>query len=400
MHGDNGAAWAAYGLVLTFALLQSGASSPARAEEAPVSLRPGQNIQAEIDANPPGTSFSFAPGTYRGADFVPKSGDRFLGSPEVVLDGAVALTGPWVRSNRGDFRLSRLPPPLPVSGKAGAGRPMATHPEDLFVDGVLYVRVASRVVLGPGKWFFDERRRQAFATDNLNARAVELSQSEHAVSGGASDVVLQGFTVTRYAAPAQFGAIVVSGSGWRLRNLTVRQNHGEGVSVFGKGMHIEGGSYSDNGQEGISGYQCDGLVIDDAEIARNNYAGFDMNWQAGGIKIATAFGVTFAGNFVHDNHGMGIWDDAEVSGAMIRGNRVIDNDYNGIMHELSYEAEIVGNRLVRNGTFRGAPVVPAGILLQNSSGVDVHDNYVETRPDTGNGITMTYETPCVNVLGV
>jgi hypothetical protein len=356
-----------------------------------VSLQPGDDVQAAINANPGRTVFVVGPGTYRGASFRPKEGDHFIGTPGTVLNGSLLLTGWWKRSERGDFLLDQMPPALPVSGHADAGHVMASHPQDLFVDGRLYQRVESRRAIGPGKWFFDEAGRRAYAGEDLNGHVVEISQTQQAIGGNASEVWIESLTVEKYAAPAQLGAIVVGGDRWILANLTVRYNHGEGASVFGKSVRIAGGNYSDNGQEGISGYQCDGLVVDNAEVARNNYAGFDRNWQAGGIKVSTASDITYAGNFVHDNHGMGIWDDAGVSNATIRGNQVIANDYNGIMHEISYDALIYDNRVVRNGDFYGNAVVPAEILLQNSSHVTVRDNYVETRPDTGDGITMTYE---------
>jgi Right handed beta helix region len=356
-----------------------------------VSLRPGDDIQAAIEANPGRTVFVMAPGTYRGASFIPKQGDRFTGTPATEFNGSLLLTGRWTRSDRGDFRLDQMPLALPASGKASSGHRMASHPQDLFVDGMLYHRVASRLAIGPGKWFFEELERRAYTSDDLNGHIVEITETQQAIGGNAADVVLENLTVERYATPAQLGAIVVRGDRWILTNLTVRQNHAGGASVFGNAARIEGGHYSDNGQEGISGYRCDGLVVENAEVARNNYAGFDMNWEAGGIKVSTASGITFAGNVVHDNHGMGIWDDGGVSHATIRGNQVIGNEYNGIMHEISYDAVIIANRVVRNGSFQGNPVVPAGILLQNSSNVTVRDNYVETGPDTGNGIALTYE---------
>lgn len=375
-----------------------GAAQPPSAP-AIVALWPGDDVANAIERAPPGTTFCLAPGLYRAAELLPKENDSIIGSKGTVLNGAIVLSGAWARSPGGDHWIGGLRPALPPKGIAAADHPMATHPQDLFVDGLLYRRVATPWDLATGTWFFDEMNGRAYLADDPAGRVVELSQAELAIGGTAPGVVLDNLTVERYASPAQFGAIVAGGDRWVLRDVTARQNHGEGVVAFGQSVRIEGGNYSENGQEGISGYRCDGLVIEGATVARNNYAGFDMNWQAGGIKVATAANVTYTGNHVVDNSGIGIWNDAGVRDATVRDNHVSGNQSTGIMDELSYHSTIVGNTVIGNGASIGTAAFPAGILLQNSSDADVRANYVETSSTVGHGIMMTYEPRGSGAMG-
>jgi parallel beta-helix repeat protein len=52
-----------------------------------IALSPGQSIQAAVNANPAGTTFTITPGTYYSQSVIPKTGDSFLGQPGAVLDG-------------------------------------------------------------------------------------------------------------------------------------------------------------------------------------------------------------------------------------------------------------------------------------------------------------------------
>jgi Right handed beta helix region len=53
-----------------------------------VPVSPGMDLQAVIDAQPPGTTFCFGSGTYQVDDpIVPKSGNQLLAAPGTVLDG-------------------------------------------------------------------------------------------------------------------------------------------------------------------------------------------------------------------------------------------------------------------------------------------------------------------------
>ena len=65
--------------------------------QASVTLSPGANIQAAVNANPSRTTFILTPGVYRMQAVVPKGGDSFTGQAGADLNGSKVLTN-WVQS--------------------------------------------------------------------------------------------------------------------------------------------------------------------------------------------------------------------------------------------------------------------------------------------------------------
>ena len=79
-------------------------------------ISPGEDIQARVNAAPPGTTFLLTSGVHRLQSIVPRSGDEFVGQPGTVLSGALLLTtvrsgSYWVAPNQTQeaFNWVRLP---------------------------------------------------------------------------------------------------------------------------------------------------------------------------------------------------------------------------------------------------------------------------------------------------
>ena len=333
-----------------------------------VTISLGASIQAAINANPAGTTFQFAPGTYRGESFQAKTGDQFIGDPSggTVLDGAIVLDkwvmsgSYWVQGGLG----------APLTGRVISGsNPMSSELNDLFIDNVLYTRVASLAQVTAGTWYFDPTADAAYISDNPVGRTVEYSVTPNLTSeaSGATGVVMQNMTIEKYATDAQIGAIhgVV---GWDLTNITSTQNHGAGVNI-GANTTIQGGRYSENGQIGIEGTDANGAQVLNATIDNNNYAGYNTQWDAGGLKMSTSANVIISGNKVDGNNGQGIWGDIDSSHWTISNNIVTDNAGNGIMYEISHAGTgITDNGIGDNGG--------AGIYISNSDGVTATGNRI------------------------
>jgi hypothetical protein len=357
-----------------------------------VQLSPGDNIQAAIDAHAAGTVFQLAAGTYRLQDLAPKNGDQFIGVPgHTILDGAAVVTN-WTHSG-GYWEASGLPV-LPVDGGvAEANHPLATHDQDLFIDNTLYQRVDALSEVRADMWYFNEATGTAYISTNPTGHTVELSEAQNAFTGhsqaiwGGTDVVLQGLTVEKYATPAQ-SAAVYGGLDWSVSNCTVEWNHGGGVALY-SGSTMTGGEVDHNGQIGITGAFASNVMINDVEVASNNYAGYDPNWEAGGIKFVNSQGIEITDNDVHDNNGVGIWGDTNMAATTITGNTVDNNVTYGILHEVSYAATIRGNLVRFNGRAgtRGR-LLMSQIMLTDSRGVEIVGNEVEIAKGAGNGITM------------
>ena len=327
----------------------------------------GASIQAAINGNPAGTVFQLSAGVYRDQHFLAQNGDQFLGDPNggTVLSGAIVL-GQWSVSG-GYWKASGLPAPLVDSGDTGSN-PLANHDNDLFVDNTLFQRVSSLSQMTTGKWFFDPATNSAYISDNPVGHTVEYSVTPNMTyDNGATDVVVKNLTIEKYATAAQIGPIH-GVRDWNIVDVTSRWNHGAGLNV-GAGTVVQGGHYNNNGQEGIAGYRADGAQILSAEIASNNYAGYNSDWDAGGVRICTSANVVVSNNNVHYNNGMGIWADIDCSGWTISGNTVTNNAGNGIMYEVSH-----GNTVIENNTVSGSS--RAAIYISNSDGVVARDNTV------------------------
>lgn len=367
-----------------------------------VVLDVGDDFQAVVDANDPGTRYVVAAGLHRLQQVVPQNGDVFVGEDGAVLSGARDISDNAVewQSDGGQWYLEGQTQEGPARGQLkDGGRPRDLNPEDLFVDGQRYVHVEDLGLLEPGSYFFDYQRDRIWLAGNpAELGLIETSVAPYAFSGEqVRDVIIENLVIERYASPAQFGAIGGRAAyDWTLRRLTVRDNHGGGIRI-GPGFTVEDSSVVDNGQIGIVGTGVDEetgytapVTVRRNEIARNGGLDYDLQWEGGGTKFArTLSGILVEDNWVHDNFGHGLWFDLHVYSALVRNNLVDGNQWIGIFYEISHgshpelggpDARIVSNEVRGNG--HGASDVRRGaaIFVSNSEDVEVannwlHDNY-------------------------
>jgi hypothetical protein len=351
-----------------------------------VVLEPGQDIQAIVADSPAGTRFVFEPGIYRQQTIYPNDRQEFIGQEGVILNGAMELTS-WTNQS-GFWQHADLPAPLSVKGQCEIGWELCDLREDLFFNGRPYQRVATLDELGAGRWYYEDGR--AYLADDPTGQAVELSVTPRAIGGDADDVVLENLIVEKYASMAQHGAIDSrDGHGWLIANVAARWNHGVGLYV-GSGTHVRGGTFSHNGQLGMGG-SGDGFTVEGAEIAFNNYAGYDSGWEAGGAKFVWTKAITIRGSCIHHNNGKGLWTDIDNVDVLIEKNKVFLNTSDGIKHEISYGAIIRHNISGQNGRGWDNWMWGSQILVQNSQNVEVHDNVVEVANSFGNGISVVHQ---------
>jgi hypothetical protein len=120
------------------------------------------------------------------------------------------------------------------------------------------------------------------------------------------------------------------------------------------------------------------VLVEGNEIDHNNYAGFDLSWEAGGTKFAFTQDLVVRNNFVHDNDGPGLWTDGDNVNALYEQNHTSGNKVAGIFHEISFDA-IIRNNVVENDGFTSSGSSPwygGGIVIASSSGVEVYGNTV------------------------
>jgi hypothetical protein len=229
--------------------------------------------------------------------------------------------------------------------------------------------------VGTGKWFFDYVADKIYFVDDPTGRQVETSVALRAFSSRANNVTVRSLIVEKYATPAQMAPIAPDswqnpgGLNWVIEDNEVRWNHAVGIGAA-TGVRISRNFIHHNGATGIVG-GGNSLIVENNEIAFNNYnVWFFWHWEAGGYKFVKSNGVTARNNYVHDNHGAGLWTDFDNINILTEGNRVENNEGPGIFHEISCDA-VTRNNVVRNNRNW------SNIFVSNSKNTEVYGNTVE-----------------------
>ena len=208
--------------------------------------------------------------------------------------------------------------------------------------------------------------------------------NRYAFGGHAEDVTISYLTIQGFGQgiddnPGEGVVNHDSGDGWFVHHNTIQRNAGAGV-FMGDGSRVVRNCLRKNGEYGFSSFEFDGvhdIVLRGNEIARNNTA----DWESiqpgcgcsGGGKFWDTRRARVIGNYVHHNHGPGLWADTNDVGFLFEGNYISDNEAEGIFYEISYNAEIRRNTLARNGWKIGlrAGGFPLASIYLSEAGSDV-----------------------------
>ena len=395
-------------------------SSAVACHAATIDIRPGDDIPTVVAANPAGTTFLIYPGTYRlTQSIIPKAGDRFIGqtacappstSCPAIISGS-AVIGPLATFDGTRYKVTNQTQQNPIAIKimkeviCDAAWNACIYPEDLFFDGVPLQHLFSTTlpVIGAGQWWFDYNNNIIYFHDNPSGHTVETSVVANGFGGGANNVTIQYLTVKGFANMYPKGAIAVGqsanaltqGTNWTIKNCEVLLNHSYGVRI-GYGMQIINNYLHDNGQMGIGGglgvvsapqtqSTNSGIVIQGNTINHNDYAHFNPDFGAGGIKIGATSGVTIRGNTIQNNEGSGVHFDDQTQNSLLDGNTITDNtDSDGVNQEMGTGTSTFRNNVVeRNGTHVNDDYSTDQIAAHASPGVDVYCNVIEVSPGQG-----------------
>jgi hypothetical protein len=383
-----------YCLAVSFALLSAHPVQMASSSR-DVTVHPGDDIQKLVNNNPSGTSFVITAGTYRLQSIRPKDGDTFSGQPGTILNGAEVLDN---FKQQGQYWVADVivHPLSSYRGECDNQHPACMDPEDLFYDSKPLKRVASLSLVAPGTWYLNYSENKAYVGSDPTHHTVEISVARAAFWGNASNVTINGLAIEKYASIAGKGAINAMaalngygpvGKGWVVESNDVYLNHGVGIRVA-DGMTVRNNKVHDNGQMGVAGSGSN-ILVQGNEIYGNNYAGYKLDWEAGGVKFAAySTHVTLDNNYVHDNKGPGLHGDIGCDYFVFENNHTARNISSGIHWEISYHA-IIRNNLVEDEGY--SPLGTSfwyggGILVSNSTDVEVYGNTVK---DCVNGIGGT-----------
>lgn len=355
-----------------------------------VTLNPGDDIQAAVDAHGQDIVFHLTAGIYRIQSITPKSGDAFIGDDGAELNGANVLTQFDTEGALYVARNQPVDPNTQIHGECRKGYPRCSYPQDLYFDGKPLRAVAKKSKVGPGKFFYDYDNSAVYFTDNPSGHTVELSYRPFAFDGKANSVTVQNLIVENYACADQQGAIGnhAEGKGWEILDNEVRWNHGVGIAIPRDGETMRNFVHH-NGELGFGAGAGGSGTFEDNEIAFNVWNGTDCVWECGGAKWGKVTEWIVAGNYVHDNQGDGLWADIDSEQMMFDSNRIENNLLAGISFEIGGPAIISNNIFKGNGAKSFNWGWFGQIQIQNSWGVEVYGNtLVLDKRRGGNGIII------------
>jgi nitrous oxidase accessory protein NosD len=332
-----------------------------------------QDLQGLIDATPSGGRLHVPACIYRQSVTIDRP-MHLIAEPGTTIVGADL----WTRWD-GRISVDRVPE-FVEHGRCEADRPGCLRPDRVILDGMILERVEADP--GAGQYALDGERRVVLGEDPAG-REVEVVVRREWVRIASSDVTLEGFAMRHAASPAQFGALQVEQgvSRFVLRDCDAGYASGAVVSIAdANDSVIEGCDIHHGGQLGvhISGDEVNGRgnIVRDTIIRDNNTAGFDAEWEAGGLKATRQRDLVLTGNTVRDNRGPGLWCDIDCFSIEIVDNLVRDNTHAGIFFEISEGALIAENRVWSNGWAKPDWGWGAGILVSSAGGAEVRDNVV------------------------
>jgi parallel beta-helix repeat protein len=297
-----------------------------------VAISAGDNAKTIVEAHPPGTAFRISAGVHHGFSVRPKPHDSFFAEPDAILDG----------DNNAPYAF------FAFTSRDDPGAHFIT------IQGA---SLDHRLVI---------RNYSAGHQDQVGA-----IHPQHGTETG-----------------------LPMGDHWSLQWVEVTLTWATGI-VAGPNMTIRQCYIHENGQLGIGGGGS-GIVIDGNEIATNNSRRVRSEWEAGGVKLAKADGAVITNNYVHDNHGPGLWDDIDSGNLLYAGNTVVHNDREGIVHEIGHRAVIRDNVVTGNGFGKHGWLWGAGILVSTSSNTEIYGNTVT---GNANGIAAVEQDREITSLG-
>lgn len=350
-----------------------------------VRIEPGDDIQARIDGNAPGTTYVLGAGVHRLQSITPHPGDTIVGEDGAVLSGARVLEDFEPDGNHwrigGQEQEGTVAERIAYNGRdicvqryTEEEAPRCHRPELLFIDDRLVEHVAARDEVGPGTWFFDYDADAIYIGDDPSGKVVETAVTPQAINGeGNEGVTLRNVVVEKYATPVST-ATVQTAAGWRIEGGAIRHNNGTGIRLR-SGSVMDGTHVHHNGQLGVAGLGDD-IEVMGAKVDHNNTVGYNSFFEAGGLKFFRTNGLVVRDSHIHHNQGVGLATDYDNVGVRFIDNRIEHNAGPGIHYEASFDGVIRGNWVAENGFGRTSWLLGAGILISSSSGVTVEENTV------------------------
>jgi hypothetical protein len=180
------------------------------------------------------------------------------------------------------------------------------------------------------------------------------------------------------------GAVNGNGNnGWTEEYDLMEYNSPGAAMMLGGDNTVSNNCLTENGEYGFNGASfVDGAFEDTFTGGATNitFTGNDVSYNntqktssgvEGGGKFWQDGDVTVTGNYFHNNYGSpGAWMDTDNAGFLVQDNYFSANGAEGLVFEISYNADIIDNTFVDNGIDAGPqnPGFPTGAIYISESG--------------------------------
>jgi len=234
--------------------------------------------------------------------------------------------------------------------------------------------------------------------------------NRYAVAGNSTNVVIRYLTIRGFVPPVQQGVINSNSSdSWTIERNIIEDNQGAAL-MAGTHQVVRGNCLRNNGQYAINAAkdnkEIGDLLVEGNEITGNNADDTESKIEdcgcSGGAKFWRVNGAEIRGNWIHGNHGPGLWVDTNNNDFLIEKNVLDDNDGAAIIYETSYNAIIRNNIIRRNNWVEGQKTTAKGdgfpaatIYISESGGepripartskIEIYSNILQ---DNWSGITL------------
>jgi trimeric autotransporter adhesin len=246
--------------------------------------------------------------------------------------------------------------------------PMASHPDQIWVDGVAQRQVGSLAEVVGGTFFYDEAAQQLWLGSDPTGAEVRASDLVRALMIRAEGSIVRGIGIRRFAPSVpDMGAVTVERNKVLVENVAITDTATTGLCVASAADVVLRNLYlARNGLLGACSSVSDNLTLDRVLSENNNTEHFNRAPVSGGFKITRSRGLVVKDSVFAKNDGPGLWFDESVYDMTITGNEMRDNAGHGISIEISAKALFADNIVTNNGGF--------GIKINNTSDVSVWNN--------------------------
>jgi hypothetical protein len=197
-------------------------------------------------------------------------------------------------------------------------------------------------------------------------------------------ITIKYLTIEDYDPMQAGGAVNGNGNnGWTEEYDLMRDNSPGAAMMLGGDNTVSDNCMTENGEYGFNGYSyvdetyehtfthgATKITFTNNDVSYNNTQKTESGIEGGG-KFWQNGDVRVTGNYFHNNiDSPGVWMDTDNAGFLVKDNYISGNGREGLMYEISYNADIIDNTFVDNGMQQG-PLnsgFPTGAIYISESG--------------------------------